>query len=259
MTDLSSLSHYSVETDVLNGVGTLTFFNPQSNSLPLAQMLEIAGGIEMLGRHPDVKIILIRSKGDKVFCAGASFDELLLLKEPEEAREFFMGFARIILAMRGVRQLVVVRITGKTVGGGMGIAAAADFALATHSALFRLSELSIGLGPFVIGPAVKRKIGLSAFSTMALQPDKWFQASWLIEKGLLSSIHTSVPELDVAISELTGQLAATPSDATASFKKILWQDTLHWETLMTERAELSGQLALSAYTRKKLQEFKSNK
>lgn len=255
----SSNIEFSVETEINNGVGTLTFFNSHSNSLPLEQMLQIANKIHHLGRQPDVRVIVIKSLGEKVFCAGASFDELLTIKHDDDATEFFMGFAKIILAIRKVPKIVVVRSTGKTVGGGVGIIAAADYSFTTTSASFRLSELSLGFGPFVIGPAVKRKIGLSAFSSIALQPETLFSADWAYDKGLISSLHENIDEMDHAIEEFTRQLSGRSADAIASFKRVLWQETNNWENLMTERAKLTGELVLSSYSREKIQNFMHNK
>lgn len=259
MTDSASYLQYSVKTNIEGNIGILTFFNPASNSLPLAQMHQIASVIRNLGRHPEVRVILIKSEGDSVFCSGASFDELLQLRNHHESTQFFMGFAQIILAIKEVPQPVVVRIHGKTVGGGLGLVAAGDFSFSITSAEFRLSELSIGLGPFVIGPAVKRKIGLSAFTAMTLQPDKWFSAQWMYEKGMITSLHPNKEDMDNSIIEFTSQLAGKPDSAVSNLKNILWQETEHWKDLMHERAIITGELALSHYTQEKLRQFKNNK
>jgi len=259
MSNSSAYLQYSVTTLIEGRVGILTFFNPASNSLPLAQMHQIASGIRNLGKRSDVNVILIKSEGEQVFCAGASIDELLQLRHLNEATQFFMGFAQIILAIREVPQPVVVRAIGKIVGGGLGLVAAGDHVFSVETARFRLSELSIGLGPFVIGPVLKRKMGISAFTSMALQPDKWFDARWEYEKGLISSLHPTVEDMDKSISDFTLQLAEKPVSAVSNLKNILWKETENWKELLHERAILSGELVLSTFTREKLQQFKNNK
>lgn len=146
------------------GVGSITFFHPRSNSLPGKVLKQLADTITKLGKDETVKVIVLKSKGEKGFCAGASFDELISIKDRSTGKQFFSGFANVINACRKCPKFVVGRVQGKAVGGGVGLASAVDYCFATTAASVKLSELAVGIGPFVVGPAVERKIGVSAMS-----------------------------------------------------------------------------------------------
>lgn len=255
-----------VKTDIQNeGIVRITFFHPQSNSLPGEILRELAYQIEMAGQKEDVKVIIIQSVGDKAFCAGASFDELLEIAEMatrdvSQARErgkvFFSGFAMVINAIRKVPKFVIGRVHARAVGGGVGIASAVDYCIATQNASVKLSELAVGIGPFVVGPAVQRKIGLSAFSQMSIHATEWYSADWAREKGLFYEVYKSVEEMDAAIDKLATQLSKSNPDAMRHLKKVFWEGTEHWDELLLQRAGISGELVLSEYTRNFILSFK---
>ena len=246
-----------VRSNKEDGLAVIEFFHPKSNSMPSSQLALLAKSIEEAGADPGVKLILIKSGGDKAFCAGANFDELLSISNEEEGRSFFMGFAHVINAMRKAPQLIVCRVQGKCVGGGVGIASAADYTLATNDAEIKLSELAVGLGPFVVGPAVERKLGLSAFSQMTIQAGQFQPAEWAREKGLFMEIYSSLQELDEAVKKLTDSLLQSNPEATTALKKVFWEGSSDWDNLLQERAEISGRLVLSEYTRNWIKNFKS--
>ena len=230
-------------------ITTIEFYHPQSNSLPAKLLHDIAHEVHKAGLDFNTKVIVIRSAGDRAFCAGASFEELSGIKTKEDGLNFFSGFAHVINAMRKCSKLVIVRVQGKSVGGGVGIIAAADYAIAVEGAEVKLSELSIGFGPFVIAPAVERKIGTAAFSTLAIDATMWRKAEWALRKGLYSELHHTVEEMDEAVSKLSFTLSHSSTEAMAELKKMLWHGTDHWDHLLSERAAISGKLAQSEFTR----------
>lgn len=238
------------------GVAKLNFFHPKSNSLPGILLNQLAQAISDLGADPAVKVILLTSEGDKTFCAGASFDELLSIDNKERGKAFFSGFAKVILAIRACPKFVITKVQGKAIGGGVGIVAASDYSFALQSASIKLSELSIGIGPFVIGPAVERKIGIAAFSVLSIHSTQWQSAQWAFDKGLYSSVYENEQELDTELAALLKNLSAAPSEATKNIKQMLWEGTNHWLTLLPERAAISGELVLSAQTKQILSQFK---
>lgn len=245
-----------VNSEFHQGVTTIEFFHPQSNSLPSALLEKLAQTIHSAGNDEDTRVIVIRSAGEKAFCAGASFDELTAIRNEMEGLRFFSGFAHVINAMRKCPQLVIARIQGKCVGGGVGIAAAADYSIALESADVKLSELAVGIGPFVVGPAIERKIGLSAFSQLAIDASMWRNADWARRKGLFAELHADTSSLDEAIHRLSTNLSHSNPDAMADMKKIFWKGTEHWDQLLLERAAISGRLVLSEFTKAAIEKFK---
>ena len=246
-----------VRSELHQGVKTIEFFHPQSNSLPGALLRELASAITHAGEDPDVKLIVLRSAGEGAFCAGASFDELTAIKSEAEGLQFFSGFALVINAMRNCPKLIIGRIQGKCVGGGVGLAASVDYAIATEASAIKLSELAVGIGPFVVGPAVERKIGVSAFSQLAIDATMWRNAEWARRKGLFAEVHPDAAALDEAVRRLSGILSASSPQAMAEMKKIFWTGTEHWETLLFERAAISGRLVLSDFTKNAIAAFKA--
>ena len=245
-----------VKVEHHHGITTIEFFHPQSNSLPAKILDELAQSILRAGNDEETKVILLRSAGDKSFCAGASFDELMAIKNEEQGLQFFSGFAHVINAMRICPKFIVVRVQGKCVGGGVGLAAAADYAIATEEAEIKLSELAIGIGPFVVGPVVERKIGLSAFSQLAIDATLWRNADWARRKGLFAELHPSTESMDESIARLMDALMHSSPRAMEEMKRIFWKGTEHWDRLLIERAAISGRLVLSEFTRQPIEKFK---
>lgn len=245
-----------VKSSVQHGLCSIEFFHPQSNSLPGALLQELAMAIREAGTNADCRLILLRSQGQKAFCAGASFDELSQLNNQQEGLQFFSGFAEVINAMRTCGKIIVGRIQGKCVGGGVGLAAAVDYALATEDAAVKLSELAVGIGPFVVGPAVERKIGLSAFSQLAIDATGWRSASWAHERGLFAELYTDSIGLDEGINRLVTQLLNSSEEALCALKTVFWQNTEHWDQLLIERAAISGKLIVSEASKKAMVSFK---
>ncbi len=237
------------------GITTIEFFHPQSNSLPGKLLEELAQKIHGAGNDEETKLIILRSAGEKTFCAGASFNELLNIKTEEEGLQFFSGFAHVINCMRKCPQFIIARIHGKCVGGGVGIAAAADYAIATEAAEIKLSELVVGIGPFVVGPVIERKTGVSAFSQLAIDASLWRNAEWAKRKGLFAEVHSNNEAMDEAIRRLADTLVHSNPVAMAELKKVFWKGTEHWDQLLLERAAISGKLALSKFTREAIQKF----
>ncbi len=246
----------TIKSVIENGVGTITFFHPQSNSMPGVQLRNLALEIEKLGNDDNVKVIILQSEGDKVFCAGASFDELISIKDIDTGLKFFSGFAMVINAMRKAPKFIIARVQGKAVGGGVGIASSADYAFALENASIKLSELAVGIGPFVVGPAVERKVGTSAFCQLTINATEWQTAEWAREKGLYAEVFSSKEEMDKNIQILATKLASSNPEAMKMLKKIMWQGTEHWDDLLIERAGMSGTLVLSEFTVNAINQFK---
>ena len=246
-----------VKSEIKNGIATVTFFHPQSNSLPGVILRKLADEITSAANNPQVKVIVLKSEGEKAFCGGASFDELIAIKNFEEGKKFFSGFSFAINAIRKAPKFVIARVHGKAVGGGVGLASAADYTMAVKDASVRLSELALGIGPFVVGPAVERKVGTSAFTSLTINPTEWKTADWAREKGLYADIFPTVDEMDKAISMLAEKLSQSSPEAMAQLKKVMWEGTENWDTLLIERAEMSGRLVLSDFTKNYIEKFKA--
>src|SRR5688500_11215650 len=246
-----------VKSEFHKGITTIEFFHPQSNSLPGRILEELAHAIHGAGNDDNTKVIILRSAGEKAFCAGASFDELKAIKDKEQGLHFFSGFANVINSMRTCPKLIIGRIHGKCVGGGVGLAAAVDYAIATEAAEVKLSELAVGIGPFVVGPAVERKLGLSAYSQLAIDAHRWRSAEWARRKGLYAELYGTEEEMDEAVRRLSDSLVHSSPEAMAEIKKVLWKGTDHWEGLLMERAAISGRLVLSDFTRNAIERFKA--
>jgi methylglutaconyl-CoA hydratase len=242
-----------------SGVATISFYHPAQNSLPAALLDELVATIEQAGSNPDCRVIVLKSEGERTFCAGASFDELLQIADKAAGAIFFSGFARVINACRKSPKIVIVRVQGKAVGGGVGLAAAADYCLATEAASIKLSELAIGIGPFVISPAVIRKVGLPAFSQLTIRASDFQTAQWAREKGLYNEVYPDISSLDAALDELSQKLASYQPEALNGLKQILWEGTEDWDALLTERAAISGELVLSDFTQQALRGFLGGK
>jgi enoyl-CoA hydratase/carnithine racemase len=248
-----------VKTEFHKGISTIEFFHPQSNSLPGKILDELAQTIHRAGNDDETKVIILRSAGDRAFCAGASFDELIAIRNEEEGLNFFSGFAHVINAIRIAPKFVIGRIQGKCVGGGVGIASAVDYAIALHTADIKLSELAVGIGPFVVGPAVERKLGTSAFSQLSIDASMWRSADWARKRGLYAEVHADLAALDEAVRQKAEVLAHANPAAMSALKKIFWEGTDDWDKLLIERAKISGKLVLSDFTRTAIQKFKDRK
>ena len=241
------------------GLATLTFYHPLHNSFPSNQLEKLADTILRVGENEATKLILLKSKGDRTFCSGASFDELLTLKTREDGRNFFSGFAHVLNAIRLTKKIVVVQVQGKAIGGGMGLVAACDYSFATQHAQVRLSELGVNLGPFVVAPAIERKIGLAALTELTLNPDLYKDANWAKDKGLYQEVYMDIKDMEAAVNQFCQRLCSYHTEALIALKKVFWENTEHWATLLYERADLSGRLVLTEETRVKLQAFKAKK
>ena len=253
---ISQLKEGYVKSEVHNGIAFVEFFHPQSNALPSRILEELAKEVHSISNDEDARVVIIQSSGDKAFCAGASFEELAAIKTPEQGLAFFSGFAHLINEMRKCPKMIIGRIHGKCVGGGLGIAAAVDYCIAVEKAEVRLSELALGIGPFVVGPPVERKIGLSAFSQIALDATLWRSADWAKRKGLYAEVHETIENMDDSIQRIAINLSHSNPVAMAEMKKIFWKGTEHWDTLLFERAAISGRLVLSEFTQKAIAQFK---
>lgn len=253
---ISNIKEGYVKTETHSGVTTIEFFHPQSNSLPGALLEKLAQEIHYAGTHPASGAIVLRSEG-RTFCAGASFDELSSIEDEKTGYTFFKGFANVINAIRKCPKIVIARVQGKCVGGGVGLAAAADYAIAFQDASIKLSELAVGIGPFVIGPAVERKIGTAAFGALAIDAAMWRDSDWAKKKGLFAEVHPSIESMDASIERLSWELSHYSADAMQELKKMLWAGTEHWDALLADRAKISGSLVLSDFTRKAIEKFKA--
>jgi methylglutaconyl-CoA hydratase len=246
-----------VKTEKEHGITTIEFYHPQSNSLPARLLETLAQVIHSEGVNADTRVIILKSAGDNTFCSGASFDELEAITTEQEGLQFFNGFAKVINAMRKAPQFIIARIHGKCIGGGVGIAAAADYAIAVEGADIKLSELSVGIGPFVVGPAVQRKIGLSSFTQLTIDSGMWRSADWARRKGLYAELHPEATGMEESIERLSFSLSHSNPAAMKELKKVFWKGSEDWDDLLKERAAISGKLILSSYSKESIQKFKS--
>ena len=244
-----------VHQNIQNGISTIEFFHPAHNSLPGTILAELVKNIHDAGSNNKVKVIILKSGGTRTFCAGASFEELININDAETGKVFFSGFANVINSMRKCPKFIIGRIQGKTVGGGVGIASATDYCMATKFASIKLSELNLGIGPFVVGPAVQRKLGLSGMSQIAIDANSFFSAEWAKQKGLFAQVYESTEEMDKAIQSFAEILCGYNPDAMKEMKKVFWSGTEDWDALLTERAAISGRLVLSDFTKETLKKF----
>ncbi|WP_445956035.1 enoyl-CoA hydratase/isomerase family protein [Yeosuana sp.] len=245
-----------VKIKIKNKVGYIEFFHPAHNSLPGDLLATLAQTISDAGNNDGIKVIVLQSGGNRTFCAGASFNELINIKDEATGKVFFSGFANVINAMRKCPKFIIGRVQGKTVGGGVGLAAATDFCMATKFAEIKLSELNVGIGPFVVGPAIERKIGLSGFSQIALDCNTFYSAEWAKQKGLFSKVFESTEELDAALTAFAENLRSYNPKAMTEMKTMFWRGTEDWDQLLIQRAKISGRLVLSEFTKEKLKGFK---
>ncbi len=246
-----------VNSETHQYITTIEFFHPQGNSLPGKILEALAKEIHFAGTHSETKVIVLKSGGERSFCGGAFFDELVAIKNENEGLKFFSGFGNVINAMRKCPKLIIARVQGKCVGGGVGLAAAADYTVATEGADIKLSELAVGIGPFVIGPAVERKIGAGAFSALAIDAANWRNGEWAKRKGLFAELHPTVESMDESVHRLANTLAHSSPEAMTEMKKMFWKGTEHWDELLKERAAISGRLVLSDFTKTAIGKFKA--
>ena len=254
---MSAIDQGDISTDIDEGIGTIEFHHPLSNSLPGKLLGKLANSISEFGENNEVRVIVLKSAGDRAFCAGASFDELISIDNLETGKLFFSGFANVINAARKCPKLIIGRVHGKAVGGGVGLASAVDYCFATEHASVKLSELAVGIGPFVVGPAVARKIGDAAMSELTIDAKSWRTADWAKSKGLYADVFPTVEAMDEAISILAVTLSESNPEAMRELKRIFWENTDHWDVLLAERAAISGRLVLSDFTRNAINKFKS--
>jgi len=245
----------SVLTSIRENIATITFGHPASNSFPSALLDRLIENINRVSDDDSIQVVILQSEGEKTFCAGASFDELIAIQNLEEGKKFFSGFANLINAMRACSKLIIGRVQGKAVGGGVGIIAATDYCFATEKADIKLSELTIGIGPFVIEPAITRKVGIAAFGKLSLDGTEWHTSYWAKEKNLYSRVFESTRDMDEYLESLSKKLASYNPEALKAMKKVFWDGTENWDNLLIERAEISGQLVLSDFTKEALQKF----
>jgi methylglutaconyl-CoA hydratase len=251
------MSDQYVQSTCSNGIATIEFFTPQHNSLPGTILSQLAAAITEAGQSPDVKVLILQSRGERTFCAGASFDELMTIETEAQGLNFFMGFANVINAMRSCPKFIIGRVQGKAIGGGVGLAAACDYTFATQQASIKLSELAVGIGPFVVGPAVERKIGLSAFSQLSIDAATFQTAEWAVTKGLYNAVFHNIEAMDEATLQLANTLAASSIDAMKALKEVCWSGTEHWNELLPARAAISGKLVLTDWSKNAIAAFKN--
>jgi methylglutaconyl-CoA hydratase len=246
-----------VNYQVDESIATIEFFHPDQNSLPGSILAKLADTITQVGNLNEVKVIILKSGGDRTFCAGASFKELININDAETGRVFFSGFANVINAMRKCPKFIIGRIQGKTVGGGVGLAASTDYCMATKFAAIKLSELNVGIGPFVVSPAIERKMGVSAMSQIAIDANSFYDAHWAMQKGLYAQVFESIEAMDEAVLNFAKHLCTYNPEAMLEMKKVFWRGTDDWDQLLADRAAISGRLVLSDFTKETLKKFKT--
>ncbi|MEX2600021.1 MAG: enoyl-CoA hydratase/isomerase family protein [Balneolaceae bacterium] len=247
----------SITLTIEEGVATVEFYHPKANSLPGTLLKELADAIREAGNHPDARVIILKSRGEGAFCGGASFDEMSKISSLAEGKEYFMGFARVLNAMRNSPRFILARVHGRVVGGGTGLVAASDYIFAHRSASVRLSELSLGIGPFVIAPALRNKMSMTAFSALSIDAKHWYDADWAVTNNLYSQVFDSIEKLDTALETLAADLSKSNPDVMAELRNLMWQSTGHWKSTLEQRAEMSGKFATSEFTQNLIRDLKN--
>ncbi len=250
-----ALGHVSYALQA-NGVAHIRFYHPAHNSMPSHLLAQMTEAFQAAGADPEVKVVVLQSEGERTFCAGASFDELAAIEDFDTGKRFFLGFANVINAMRKCPKFVIARVQGKAVGGGLGLAAASDYCVATEAAAVKLSELAVGIGPFVVGPVIERRIGKAAFAQLAIDAATFQSATWAFERGLYQAVYATIEEADAHVAQLANRLAGAHPEAMRWLKAILWEDAAHWDTLLEERAAISGRLVRSDHAKAAIAAFK---
>ncbi|WP_111706973.1 enoyl-CoA hydratase/isomerase family protein [Lutibacter citreus] len=250
------MSNGSLYTEIQKNIATVEFYHPASNSMPKELLERLAKTFNELSNNNEVSVIVLKSEKDKAFCAGASFDELVNIDNFEQGKEFFLGFANVINAMRTCSKLIIGRVQGKAVGGGVGLAAACDYCFATEASSIKLSEFTIGIGPFVIAPVVERKMGVAALSELTIDATSWKNAYWAQKKGLYSNVFENIKDMDFELDVLLNKLSNYNPKALREMKRVFWSGTEDWGQLLENRAEISGKLVLSEFTKDALNKFK---
>lgn len=246
----------SVTTEIRTGFARIVFSHPAHNSMPSQLLSDLVRQIEEAGHNDEIGAVLLRSEGEGTFCAGANLDELLSIKEEETGKDFFMGFANVILAMRRCPKPIIVAVQGKAIGGGVGIAAAADYCLGCRASQVKLSELAIAIGPFVILPALIRKMGVAAAGQLSLDTE-WHTAAWGRDNGLFQRVYAGPEELFREARILAERVGKFNPNASARLKQSLWEDTDHWPALLAERAATTGRLVMSGEAKTALGNLKA--
>jgi len=246
-----------VNYTISNAIGIIEFYTPHHNSLPSTILTQLAATIANASADESCAVIILKSAGEKTFCAGASFDELIAIETTEEGLQFFSGFANVINAMRKCPKFIIGCVQGKAVGGGVGLASACDYTFATIYAAVKLSELAVGIGPFVVGPAVERKIGISAAYELAIDATNFRTAEWAKQKGLFVEIFESKAEMEQVAMQFANNLSTQSPVAMAEIKKAFWSGTENWGELLMQRAAISGRLVLSSFTKEFIKQFKA--
>lgn len=247
----------TVHTQIENSIAKIQFYNPASNACDPSMLAQMVHAFNTLSANSQVKVILLSSKGNKAFCAGASITHLSELKDMKAATDFFSGFGRLILSMKNCNKIIVTSVQGKAVGGGVGIIAASDYVIATENSGLRLSELMIGIGPLVIAPAVIRKVGVAHFSQLSLKPSTWKDAKWGAAHGLFNELVTDGDSLENVTVDYCNSLASYSAQALSALKSVLWQGTEHWEELLYENAAKTATLSLSEDAQESFKKFNS--
>jgi len=237
------------------GLLQIEFFHPKHNSLPSDILKELTDTITAAGDNDEVQVIILKSGGDRTFCAGASFDELIAINDFPTGKQFFLGFANVINACRKCPKLIIGSVQGKAVGGGVGVASAVDYCMATKFASIKLSELNVGIGPFVVGPVVERKVGLSAFTQLTINANAFYSPEWAKEKGLYAEVFEDADAMKEGVMRMADYLLSTNPEAQSMLKKAFWENCTHWDELLDKRAEMSGQLVLSEFTKAALAKY----
>ena len=248
-----------VKHTVLNGIATISFFHPEQNSLPTIVLRSLIKTINLLSNDSGILVIILKSDGRGTFCAGANFTEMLEINDSISGYKYFNGFADLINTMRLCPKLIIVRVQGKSVGGGVGLLAAGDYCMATKDAAIKLSDFNIGIGPFVIEPAIERKIGRSNMAQLTIDATSFYSPAWALDKSLYNAVYDDIKSLDIAVQDFAVKISNFNPIAVTKMKEIFWKGTEDWGLLLSERAYLSGKFVLSPYTKKALKLFKQKK
>jgi enoyl-CoA hydratase/carnithine racemase len=249
-TQPEELVHY----DVADQIATITLDSPHNrNALSRQLVTELFERLDRADQDADVLAVVLKSSG-RVFCSGADLTEASTTPMEEGARAI-VSLQRAIVALS---KPVVTVVAGAARAGGIGIVAASDIVLTAEDATFALTEVKLGLAPAVISLTVLPRLTQRGAALTALGGEV-FTGSEAVAYGLVTK---AVPadQLDAAVTELCGQLAAGAAQGLRETKKLLATDLLERiDTRGEELVALSARLFGSDEAREAMVAFLSRK
>lgn len=247
----------AVRTAIADGVATVTLDRAAvHNAFDDATIAELIAALRAVAAEPSARCVVLAAAG-RSYSAGADLAWMARMASYTEAENLAdaMQLAELMRTLDGLPKPTVARVQGSAFGGGVGLVACCDIAVAARSAQFCLSEVRLGIVPAVISPYVVAAIGARAARRYFLTAER-FDAGTAHALGL---VHEVVPEedLDAAVARVTGALLAGGPAALAHAKRLVARVSAPAvdDALVAETAALIARLRVSAEGREGLAAF----